>query len=465
MHRFIHYLYYLLIQKQKFMKKSLLLLSLITTIGVQAQNFWTEVSPFPSNSNLIARQISIVDNNVVWVNGYNYGDIFDTTSKWSHSSDSGLTWTSGIIDLENSNLGVSSIFAISASTAYASVYSKILTDFGGVWKTQDGGITWVNQPTATFNTASFANFIHFFDANNGIVVGDPESGYFEIYTTTDAGENWVRVPQINLPLIIHGEYGYTLNFETKGSTIWFGTSQGRIFKSNNNGLNWTVSQTPVADIQTAKYAFKNVNEGILITDEWQSWRTIDGGTTWNSSLLTGTYRNSYLCFVPETLNTYFSIGNDYNLDTRGTSYSTDGGNYWIDLNNVDTDPVIPNSVEFKNGTIGFCIGYYQSEIPMLSNQKVFKLTDPLNLFLKTDTFSLKNKVIVSPNPTSGLVKISGNSIREITIVDVLGKTILNEKYNLLNEVSLDIASFENGIYVAKINSDGGISSTIKIMKN
>src|SRR5690606_35089027 len=87
----------------------------------------------------------------------------------------------------------------------------------------------------------------FFDINNGITQGDPASGYFEIYTTTDGGTNWTRVPNANIPTPLSGEYGYNNMFETVGDIIWFATNKGRLYKSTDKGLNWTVSQTPATD--------------------------------------------------------------------------------------------------------------------------------------------------------------------------------------------------------------------------
>src|SRR4051812_47489694 len=98
------------------MKKLLLLLGLFLTITIQSQSFWTEASPFPLELNARPKQISIVNSNIVWIDGVTVGSA--VTQKWARSLDNGLTWTSGDIDLGNSALDVSCLHAISATTAY-----------------------------------------------------------------------------------------------------------------------------------------------------------------------------------------------------------------------------------------------------------------------------------------------------------------------------------------------------------
>ncbi|HMI08676.1 MAG TPA: T9SS type A sorting domain-containing protein [Flavobacterium sp.] len=450
------------------MKKSLLLFLFITSISLQAQNFWTEVAPFASNAEFPVSQIAIADANVVWVSGGHFDPVnLQYTTAWSRSVDGGVTWTEGNIDLGNSILSVSSMFAVSETTVYVTAFVAAAGADGGVYVTHDSGATWTEQPTAAFDgITSFPNFIHFWDASHGITAGDPESGYFEIYTTSDAGAHWTRIPEANIPAPLQNEYGYSLYFETRGNAMWFGTNFGRIYKSNDMGVNWTVSQGPIADFASAfvsgSFSFKNQNDGLLISNDWQFYRTSDGGATWNPDMsTTGVIRNRDVVFVPETNNTYFSWGSDIDTETRGSSYSTDGGMTWQDLNTVDDAPVEPHAVEFKSGMVGFCVGNYLGE----SEQRFFRLTDPLNRLLKNDGFAAKAKFTAVPNPTTGLVKLSGAEINSVLVFDLSGKVVKTESFNSLNEVTLNLSTFQNGVYFAKIIADNGTSFTLKIVKN
>ena len=93
----------------------------------------------------------------------------DATPGTFCTTDGGQTWDMVRFSDPSS---VYCIDALNADTAYV-----VASD---IYKTTNRGNTWVKQIT-TFSTG-FANCIHFFDPNNGVVTGDPNGGYFEIYT-------------------------------------------------------------------------------------------------------------------------------------------------------------------------------------------------------------------------------------------------------------------------------------------
>jgi photosystem II stability/assembly factor-like uncharacterized protein len=461
------------------MKKLLLLFAFISGFGMNAQAFWTEVANIFPDPTYYAGEISIVDANVIWINGKGSASGYPNDNrKWAKSEDGGITWISGDYNMPV-NTVVGSIKSTSATTAYVTTYSPLNgqpnnNGINGVWKTADSGTTWTQQNSAAFNSpSSFTNSIYFWNENEGAVVGDPVNNSFEIYTTTNGGNNWIPIQTSNIPSPEVNEYAYILNYDAKINSMWFGTNFGRIFKSNNKGLNWTVSQSPVTDFSngviSANFTFKNETEGLLTDSDFNQWRTLDSGNTWTQEFPMGTQRNYRTESVPQTNNTYFQFGKDINLDQRGSSYSTDGGISWIDLN-TEADPIYPFSVKFQSGSVGFCIGYYINH-PYengVFQTKFFRLTDPLQRLagasLLTNSFS-ENKNSISPNPTSGIMKIFGNSISEVTIVDVLGKTVFSNKYNNQKEANLDISNLKNGVYIATISSEDGSKNSQKIIKN
>ena len=173
---------------------------------------------------------------------------------------------------------------------------------GQILRTTNGGTNWTKQPTALFDSAdSYPNFVYFWDANNGIAQGDPESGEFEIYTTSDGGTTWNRVPGANIPnpSPIGAEFGYFNRYTVSGNTIWFGTDQGRIFKSSDKGLTWTVNliPTPSIDFGLDRFTFSDSNKGLLMTyNPVELFNTTDGGATWSPMAKTGNLFNTNICF-------------------------------------------------------------------------------------------------------------------------------------------------------------------------
>ena len=450
------------------MKKTLLHLILFFSLAANAQDFWTPVATFPQQA-FAPKEISIVDANVVWAYGYNGWDPGSTTQQWFMTSDGGTTWTQGNFNLGNSALQVGSLHAISETVAYVSVNTGLPGSVGGIWMTADAGATWTRQPDAFSNTESFANFVHLWNATDGIAVGDPNNGYFEIYTTQDAGQNWTQIASANIPVALSGETGYTLCYETRNNSIWFGTNKGRIFKSNDRGEVWSAVQSPLPDFDgptfRGRFAFKNQNEGLLIDRNWQQHKSTDAGNTWaiqNPANIAA--RNGNISYIPETPGAYFSWGEELTMGMRGASYTADGGLSWIDLNETDQQPLDVVTAKFKNPEIGFCLGY---RILDSSPRDLifFKLgEDTFRKFLGTHNQPLATKLSVAPNPATDFVEISGKNIQSVIISDISGKKILAQNFTISDSVSLDLSKLQNGIYFAAINTNTEMLSIIKILK-
>ena len=128
----------------------------------------------------------------------------------------------------------------------------------GVYVTTDGGATWNRQPTASYSDpASAPDIVHFFNANDGVVIGDPVIGEYEIYTTTAAGTTWVIIPGTNIPNPLNYEMGILGWYSAVNDTVWFGTSMGRVYRSTDKGNHWTVSAATTLIGRYVKPTFQN----------------------------------------------------------------------------------------------------------------------------------------------------------------------------------------------------------------
>jgi len=450
------------------MKKILPSLILLCSLVGSAQDFWTEVSYFPEQV-FAPKQISIVDANVVWIYGYNGWSPGTTAQQWLRTTDGGTTWTQGNFTLGNTDLQVSALHAVSETVAYASANTTIPSISGGIWMTSDAGATWTRQPNCFNGAESFANFVHLWNATDGIAIGDPNQGYLEIYRTQNAGENWVRVPSANIAVPLDGETGYTSLYEIRYNSIWFGTNKGRIFKSDDLGENWHVIQSPLPDFDSStskgRFAFKNQNEGLLIDGNWNQHKSTDAGNTWNiENTPTGNARNGNIAFIPETPNAYFSWGEELLMGILGASYTTDNGLSWIDLNETDLRPLNVTTAEFKSNTVGFCFGYYHFTGP--NGLFFFRLgEDTFRRFLSTNDQLLTTKLSVVPNPATDFVRIEGKNIKSVNVFDISGKKVLSENYSISDAVTLKLSQLQKGIYIAKVSDGSNTTETVKIIKN
>lgn len=448
------------------MKKFLLLSLCLTAISSFGQAFWTTKATTFSQVNRGLDNFSIVDNNVIWAKAYDGASTTpQNVREFTRSTDGGNTWNSGSINLgaNQTFLSVSSIHALSATTAWASAYSTNPASVnGGIWKTTDSGSTWTKQTTALFNNAaeSFTNIVYFWDANNGFAQGDPESGYFELYTTTNGGTNWTRVPSANIPAPLAGEYGYVNIYDTMGDIIWFGTNKGRIYKSIDKGMNWTVSQSPITDFGSAttsgSFSFKDASNGLLIKKATNPllYKTINGGTTWTPVTFTGIMGGSDLAYIPGT-NAVVTVGSTITGSTTSnfTSYSINNGTSWTQVM-VGTQVA---TLKFKNATTGFGGGFNSSP----SVDGIYKYTGTQ---LGINQFNTTTKLALWPNPAQNTIQFSGADVTQVVVFDLLGKQVLSQ--SLVSGIStVDISKLTNGMYLAQAADSNGTVSTLKFIKN
>ena len=445
------------------MKKFLLLSLCLTAFTGFSQDFWTPKATAFSQVSRGLDDISIVDNNIIWAKAYDgASDTPQNVRQFTRSIDGGNTWTAGPINLgtNQAQLNISSISAVSATTAWVTAYSDNgATVLGGVWKTTDTGVTWTKQTTALFNNTvdSFTNLVHFWDANNGFCQGDPAGGYFELYTTTNGGTTWTRVPTGNIPAPLTGEYGYVHNYDVIGNTVWYGTNKGRIYKSTDKGLNWTVSQSPIEDFggatSSGSYSFKDEMNGLLLKSGTTPllYKTVNGGTTWTPVTFTGVIGGRDLEYIEGT-NNVVTVGTATD-NSSYTSYSTDNGLTWTQV--MLTTQV--TSLKFKDNMTGFGGGFTVSA----TEGGIYKYSGAQ---LGTDLFTKNNKLAVWPNPAQSTIQFSGVDVANVKVFDLLGKQVLAQDFAIAGNNSMDVSNLTSGMYLIQASDVNGAVSTVKFVK-
>lgn len=346
--------------------------------------------------------ISIVDPNIVWATAYDGSGTAANVQQFTKTTDGGLTWTPGTINVNNTGLGISMIHAFDANTAWLAAYPTAAGQTGGIWKTTNGGSTWTRQNSALFNNASsFTNVVYFWDANQGFCQGDPINGDFELYTTTNGGTTWVPVPGANIPNPTNAnEFGYTRQIEVVGDVVWFTTSLGRIYRSADKGLTWSVYTTPVPDFggavttsSSANFSFATAQEGLIVNNAGAVYKTTNGGANWTQLTTSGQVFLEGLCYIEGTT-TAFTTGAAQGAS--GSSYSTDGGVTW---NLIDTEQHL--FVEFTNPSVGWS-GWFNTDATTAGMWKWNDLSSPLDAdFVASQVTACANSAVTFTDLTSG----------------------------------------------------------------
>lgn len=347
------------------------------TVNVPPYGAWIEQASAFTTANRGINYISIVDQDIVWATAYDGSGGGANVQQFTKTTNGGTTWTPGNINIGNANLGISMVHGISATTAWVVAYPTAGGQVGGIWKTTNGGTTWTQQTTAAFtNAASFANVVHFWNANEGFCQGDPVNGEFQLYTTTNGGTTWTPVPGANIPNPLNGnEFGYTRQIEVVGNNVWFTTSVGRIYHSTDKGLTWSVYTSPVPDFggavttsSSANLSFSSATDGLIIRNNGTVYKTTNSGATWTTLTTTGPVYTNSLCYIEGT-NTAFSTG--AGTGASGSSYSEDGGVTWT---NIDTEQHL--YVDFINPSIGWS-GWFNTSSTAGGMWKWNNLSTPL----------------------------------------------------------------------------------------
>ena len=303
------------------MKRSLLSSILVLSLVVlSAAEIFSQWVPQTSGITTRLRNIKAVNDNVLWACG-NSGVVLKTT-------DGGTTWAA--VTSPNAGSTMYTIDAFDATTAWVTGTVGGTADVS-IWKTTDGGASWVSQYN---NPSGFGDGLKMFDANNGVYFGDPDpvgSSNWEILTTSNGGTNWNRVPAGNYPPAdsVAEEVGVACNLFTLGNTVWFTayTAAGTtdfVYKSTNKGLNWTRSSFPALLGGSSFTSFADQNNGLTVCLDNTTATTNDGGTTWTTSSAAGVGFRS-IVNVP-TYGAYVTVGS-----SGVSNYTKDGGATWIPL--------------------------------------------------------------------------------------------------------------------------------------
>ncbi|GAB3225080.1 hypothetical protein GCM10027346_05940 [Hymenobacter seoulensis] len=442
------------------MKKTLLLFfagSLLMAGNVKAQ--WVKQRfSFSVDSN-VALYTDAIDNNTAWALSNRFLSRA-SANEVAKTFDGGQNWTVfPVTGVDPQTEIIQSLSAVSATTAWV-VTLPISIGPGRILKTTNGGSTWTVQTDKLFiGEYSYANTIHFFNANDGVVLGDPDGlngGGMEIYYTSDGGTTWTRSQ--NVPIGTEGEFGTLYPPAVFGNSIWIANDEGDIFRSTDKGVTWSVTRD-VAPDPIENLAFRDAQNGLALVSDTSGTKhklfgTSDGGVTWASKTYSGPLRGFGLTSVPGTGN-YLSVGALESTGDIGSSYSRDNGQTWLNIESntlhLFVDAAGPTAV--WSGTLNPDNGY---------GDGVNKLVSTV---LPNRTATLVAGATLVPNPSAdGRFELQWPSAAHqgeavLTVTDALGRQVIRQQLNAsqLKQTNLNLGQQKAGIYEVKLESKAGVS--------
>lgn len=434
------------------MRKFFTIAILAFTINASAQNPWTLQNSQISDSLKDVFSIVVTNPTTAWAAIYD-NHTNPVQCEFRKTIDGGANWVPGTIG-QSTDYKFASIASLNKDTAWAALFkSNGIT--GDIFRTYDGGSTWTTpDPTIYKGATSFPNAIYFFDKNYGCSLGDPESGYFENYITSNGGTSWTRVPSGNIPPPLSGEEGRADKFCVVNNTIWYPTNKGRVLKSTDMGFTWSVSAPFASTIPVGCIAFKDSLNGIAFgTGTGYRKRTTDGGLTWNSYTISGSgymfsmYGKSFVYAKGNG-----SIPGMYICGgSAQASYSIDNGVTWNLLDNM-----FYNCFGFWDVTTGWTSASANSPV----HPDIYKFNGiPTNI----DNISYQNDISIYPNPSKGVFLIKSETIiSTIEIANVLGEKIYSIEANS-DKIEIDLSNQPKGVYFYLIQNDRKVLNTGKMI--
>jgi hypothetical protein len=326
-----------------------------------------------------------------------------------------------------------------------------------LWKSADNGATWD------------MTIVDSFPGGPGFVFDrDPLT-----QTTVNNGSVHVMLDNANKAHVFTGMAQISDSIAGDGSySFWWSRRIGGV---NDGILYWTEGDTAMRIIASAVglSATDSVyNEGAFAAEN----RYGISNSTWPSA---GIDANGNIYLVYSALTAADDNGLGANFRDIICIYSEDGGDTWsnpINLTNhiaFNREEIYPMAAKFVGDRLN--ISYLNkisigAQVPATSTEvfQIHMLSVPVER-LRTGTVGLSTaeQKLYSisqnyPNPARGTTKIDVNLERNadvaITITDIVGKTMLNERFNNLtsgvNTCEINLASFPAGIYFYSVDVNG-----------
>ncbi len=457
------------------MKKSLLAFLLLFFVILQGPaQVWQAYEPaLPEPVGTFDLRIAEGDDNVAWtvcmkyvVNASAYLWQPMDSLVFTKTSDGGQTWQGGTIPMGVEPYA-SNICPVSANTAWASGLDIDYVSY--VLRTTDGGQNWERFLEDGFlGAGSYVDFVHFWDEMNGIAMGDAAVSatdtvpFFEIYTTSDGGQNWARIPSADIPPPLLNEYGLSAGYFAVGDTVWFNTWDPttykflRLFRSVDRGATWTAVELPAA----YPFSFADAQYGIgaeyVSPVQTNLSLTTDGGTTWTDLPPLQSVSLTTLVMVPQSRYILAVVRTNNVTGPFKTMLSTDLGQTWTEIGDGSEHA---GNAQFRSPTLGYAGEWQPADHPT----RMYRWAgDPLSGLLSGKP--LDAEVSVFPNPASDFVSVEIKAPQAadflLLVNDAQGRLVERRVFEKTNTVSasLDVRSLPAGVYTLTLSTRDGMSA-------
>jgi len=394
--------------------------------------------------------VKAVDNNVVWAAGMN-GGVFLTTN-------GGAQW--GPVGAGALGSGtVNAVEALDAGNAFVSVFTG---GAGMIYRTSNGGSSW--SPVST-QTGVAIGGIQMRTALEGYAVGTPVGSKWTLLKTTDGGGTWntmTTAPAEDsltaLAISYYGAYPVRpIGVQLLGSTLWFGSLSGVVYRSTNLGSTWSTGSSllPLNGLH-----FNSSTVGLSAGSTGDSTRSsLNGGMSWDSAGVSGS--RPVTCISGLAGEFWATTGGSIAYtNNSGLTWTYSGPGYWgifAPLNALTFSPAGSQVNGWAVGDSGLILHYRRTGVASVSGR---------GNSLPSAFALLQNY----PNPfnpsTTIRFALPGRAHVVLALFNMLGQhvaTLVNGDVDAgKHEVKFDGANLASGVYYYRIQA-GSFVQTKKLL--
>lgn len=197
--------------------------------------------------------------------------------------------------------------------------------------------TWVQQPTAlqaaptTFVQVGGLWGVAMTDTGTGFAAGyaSVANGFSGVLRKLPGNPTWFVLPSANFAALPNSHSLWSA-VTAVGTHVWVCGSNGRIYKTTNNGNNWVETRNGITGTNTFfDIFFKNQNEGMVIGDNGAIYYTSDGGANWMAQTLPVTVASATQLYGVHSAGSNWYVSGGTNTFMRGNPASSSTS--WVDL--------------------------------------------------------------------------------------------------------------------------------------
>lgn len=252
-------------------------------------------------------------------------------------------------------------------------------------------------------------------------------------------------------------------FDPSDDNIFYITQFNKIFKTEDSGQTWAELSTGLELISDTDYIYElkrnplnsqqmaiATSQGVFLSeDEGQTWTQIYDEFPMN------TVEFSPYAAGKIVASSHFEDGTAYPASEAKTVYTTDGGEIWSEIGTEELGYLQTGYTKIMFNDENSADAYYA-----VLDLGLVKYSLDLTT-LGTHESALGSGITIYPNPTNGILNFRTDSdVQNAVVYDLSGR-----KISEYNSSQINISSFPKGIYLVKIQTVDGKTTTSKVVKN